>query len=97
VASCRTTAERWEKRTLKTATEKYDAARFRAAIATILAQNNSKDSEAKAKVEADKAMVWLTRITHTSRKTHIEKDKDLNYHRNREEYKKLIADLKGAK
>ena len=53
-----------------------------------------------AKEEADKAMTWLTKAVAAGWKDaeHIKKDADLDSLREREDFKKLVADLeKGAK
>jgi tetratricopeptide (TPR) repeat protein len=87
-AGCRQTAEMWEKLNRADATSLYTATRMRAVTA---ATAGGKQADA----EAEQAMAWLRKAVAAGYKdaAHMEKDKDLDALRNREDFKKLLAEL----
>jgi serine/threonine protein kinase len=95
-AGCRATAERWEKRNPKTAIELYDAARYWAVTAAVQAQTPGADATRLAQEDAEKAMDWLRRAVAAGCKdrAQMEKDSDLDFLRGREDFKKLLAELR---
>jgi hypothetical protein len=88
-AGCRQTAEMWEKLNRTDADSLYEAACMRAVTAAVLTGAKQADAE------AEKAMVWLKQAVAAGYKdaAHMEKDKDLDAVRNREDFKKLLAEL----
>jgi tetratricopeptide (TPR) repeat protein len=96
---CRQTAVLWEKLKRTDAISLYSAACFRSVTAAVLKQTSGADATRLAKEEADRAMAWLKQAVAAGYKNavHIEKDKDLRALRDREDFKKLLAELKGAK
>jgi tetratricopeptide (TPR) repeat protein len=95
VAGCRATAEMLEKLNPTDAGSLYDAACCRAVTAALQARAEQPDAARLAKEEADRAMAWLTKAIAAGWKdaAHIRKDTDLDFLRDREDFKKLLADL----
>ncbi len=95
VAGCRATAEMWEKRNHTDALSLYIAARFRAVTAGVQAKTPGADAAKLAKDDADRAMQWLQKAVQAGYKdaAHMKKDTDLDPLREREDFKKLVAEL----
>jgi hypothetical protein len=85
----RQTAEMWEKLNRTDAGSLYDAACMRAVTAAVLTGAKQADAE------AEQAMAWLKKAVVAGYKdaAHMEKDKDLDALREREDFKKLLAEL----
>lgn len=98
-AGCRAAATRWEKLMEPTADNLYDAACFHAVAAKVQAQVPGPESARVAKAEADHAMALFTRALAAGYKNldQVRKDEDLDYLRERPDFKKLLADLNRAK
>jgi serine/threonine protein kinase/tetratricopeptide (TPR) repeat protein len=95
-AACRQTAEMWEKLDRADADSLYTAACMRAVTAAVLrATDPSPEGAKQADAEADRAMAWLKQAIAAGYKdvAHMEKDKDLDPLREREDFKKLLAEL----
>jgi len=95
-AGCRATAEMWEKLKRSDAGSLYNAACFRAVTAAILRAGDQAEASAKAAAaEADRAMGWLKQAVAAGYNdaAHMAKDKDLDPLRDREDFKKLVAEL----
>jgi eukaryotic-like serine/threonine-protein kinase len=94
-AGCRATAEMWEKLSRKDAGSLYDAACLRAVTAAVQAKTPGADAARLAKDDADRAMAWLTKAVAAGYKNaaHMKKNADLDSLREREDFKKLIAEL----
>ncbi len=94
-AGCRATAEMWEKLNRTDAKSLYATARFRAVTAGIQAKTPGADAARLAKDDADRAMQWLHKAVQAGYKdsAHMKKDTDLDPLREREDFKKLIAEL----
>ncbi len=93
-AGCRATAEMWEKLKGTDAGSLYHAACFRAVAAAALRAGDQAEATAKA-AEADRAMGWLKQSVAAGYNdaAHMAKDKDLDPLRDREDFKKLVAEL----
>jgi eukaryotic-like serine/threonine-protein kinase len=89
---CRRTAEMWEALGRTKGDDYVDGACFRAVAAALYAKSNML---AEAKLDADKAMAWLQKSVAAGFKdvAHMKKDSDLDYLRNREDFKQLMASL----
>jgi hypothetical protein len=87
-AGCRQTAEKWEKLNRADAQRLYNAAVLRAA-------DPSPTGVKQADAEAEQAMAWLKKAVVAGYKdaAHMEKDEDLDALRDREDFKKLLAEL----
>jgi serine/threonine protein kinase/tetratricopeptide (TPR) repeat protein len=101
-ASCRQTAEMFEKLNRTDARSLYDAACLRAATAAVCKQDPKipkEDAPRFAKVEAEKAMAWLEKAVAAGFQDPAEmaKDKELDALRDREDFKMLLAELKAKK
>jgi hypothetical protein len=95
-AGCRQTAEMWEKMNRTDADSLSTAACMRAVTATVLrVADPSPTGTKQADSEADKAMAWLKQAVAAGYKNaaHMQKDKDLDALREREDFKKLMAEL----
>jgi len=93
---CRTTAELWEKQQRTDAVSLYEAAICRAVTAAVLlATDKSPEAAGKARDENDEAMVWLRKALAAGYQNvdDLKKDKDLDPLREREDFKKLLADV----
>ncbi len=98
-AGCRVTAEMWEKLNRADAASLYQAVCNRAVTAAVLRANPpGADATRLADADADQAMGWLHKAVAAGYNNveHIKRDKDLDALREREDFKKLLADL-GAK
>jgi hypothetical protein len=95
-AGCRATAELWEKRRPTDRAGLYNAARFRAIAAAVQAKTSRADALRLAQEDADRAMAWLTKAVAAGNKdhAHIEKDSAFEFLREREDFKKLLAEPK---
>jgi serine/threonine protein kinase/tetratricopeptide (TPR) repeat protein len=99
---CRATAEMWEKLNRTDANGHYNAARFRAVTAAAI-KNDPKtpaaDAVRLATVEADRAMAWLHKAIAAGFQDagQLAKDRDLDALREREDFKKMLAELEGKK
>jgi eukaryotic-like serine/threonine-protein kinase len=97
-AGCRERAEAWEGLNRTDAVSLYNAACYRAVTATVLKQDPKTpgaDATRLAKEEADRAMVWLKQAIAAGYKdvAHMAKDRDLDALRDRQDFKKLVAEL----
>jgi serine/threonine protein kinase len=96
-AGCRATAELWEKMRCTDAGSFYNAARYRAVAAAIskTAKNPGADAARLAVEQADQAMAWLQKAIAAGfkDKAKLKEDKDLDALRDRDDFKKLLADL----
>ncbi|HET6325364.1 MAG TPA: serine/threonine-protein kinase [Planctomycetaceae bacterium] len=92
-ASCRQTAEAWEKLNRADPDSLYAAACFRSVTASaIRATDKSLGSNRSADEEADRAMAWLTKAAAAGYKdaANLKKDHDLDSLRAREDFKHLV-------
>ena len=92
---CRTAAEIWEKLGRTDARSLYHAACIRAIVAAVHMQASGAEAVRLANENADLAMAWLTKAVAAGWKnrTHMEKDSDLDFLRNRSDFKKLLESL----
>jgi serine/threonine protein kinase len=93
---CRQTTALWEKLNQTDARSLYDVACWRAVTTAVLRATDPSPAGAKqADAEAEQAMVWLKQAVAAGYKNaaHMEKDKDLDALRDREDFKKLLAEL----
>jgi hypothetical protein len=99
LAGCRSTAERLEKRKLSDENSLYNAACCRAITASLQAKAPAADVLRLAKDEGDKAMAWLTNAVAAGYKnaSAMKKDNALEYLRDREDFKKLVAEVENKK
>jgi serine/threonine-protein kinase len=96
VQTYRQAAEMWEKLNPADADGLYQAAAMRAATATVLRAADPSPADAKqADAEAEKAMAWLKKAVAAGWKNvaHMRQDQDLDALRDREDFKKLMAEL----
>ncbi len=96
-AGCRATAEMWEKLKRTDADSLYDAACFCAVTAGVLRAGGRAEASAKdAAAEADRAMGWLKQAVAAGYDDagHMAKDEDLDPLRDREDFQKLVAELR---
>ncbi|MGO9465807.1 MAG: tetratricopeptide repeat protein [Isosphaeraceae bacterium] len=95
IGGCRSTAEMQEKLNRTDTQKLYNAACIRAVTASLQAKAKAPDAARLALEEADRAMAWLTKAVAAGWKdaAHMRKDPDLDSLRNREDFKKLLADL----
>jgi serine/threonine protein kinase/tetratricopeptide (TPR) repeat protein len=99
-SGCRTTAEIWEKLKRTDAGSLYDAACIRAVAAAVIRAGNKSEIAARdATAEADRAMAGLKQAVAAGYRDgeHMQKDSDLDALRDREDFKKLVADLRASK
>ena len=95
-AGWRAMAEMFEKLKPPNAESRYNVACLRAILATILRAGDKSDAAIKdATAEADRAMAWLKEAVATGFKdiNLMKTDKDLDVLRDREDFKKLLAEL----
>jgi tetratricopeptide (TPR) repeat protein len=92
---CWQTAEMWEKLNRTDATSLYGAACMRAVTAAVIRSAPGADATRLANEQADRAMAWLTQAVDAGLKdvARMKKDSDLDALREREDFKKLLADL----
>ena len=83
----------WEKLNRTDVESLYNAACIRAVTAGV--QIKTPGADAAKLAHADRAMQWLQKVVQAGYKdaAHIKKDTDLDPLRDREDYKKLVADL----
>jgi serine/threonine protein kinase len=97
VSGCRQTAEMWENLHRDGAESLYTAARMRAIVAGVIkgASGDSAAASAEANAELDRAMNWLTQAVAAgfTDMTELKRAKELNALRDREEFKKLFAEM----
>jgi serine/threonine protein kinase len=96
---CRQTAELWEKLNRTDADSLCTAACMCAVTATVLrAADPSRAGAKQADAEAEQAIAWLKQAVAAGYKdaAHMEKDTDLDALRDREDFKKLLAELKAG-
>jgi serine/threonine protein kinase/tetratricopeptide (TPR) repeat protein len=98
-AGCRETAEKWEQLKRADALSLYDTACLRAVLAAVIRQDPNTpraDADRLARAEADRAMVWLTRAINAGYRdaAWMAKDTDLDALRDREDFNKLLTELK---
>ena len=64
----------------------------------VQSKSSAADAARLAKADADKAMVWLTKAVAAGYKdrAHLEKDKDLDPLRSRDDFQKLLASVPAA-
>jgi len=101
-AGCRTVAEMLEKLKLNDAASLYNAACFRAVTAAVIKKDARIPAAAAARLageEIDRAMAWLKRAVAAgfSDAAHMAKDTDLDVLRDRQDFQKLLAELKAGK
>jgi tetratricopeptide (TPR) repeat protein len=97
-SGCRATAETWERFSRTDPDDLYGAARQRAVTAAVVMgdpKTPGADTTRLAREEADLAMAWLRKAVATGYKNteQVKKDRDLDALREREDFKKLLADL----
>jgi len=95
-AGCRVTAEMWEKLKRTDAGSLYTAACMRAVTAAVLRVSDKSEAAAKdGAAAADRAMAWLKQgvAAGYNDAVHMKKDTDLDALRDREDFKKLMAEL----
>jgi serine/threonine protein kinase len=95
VTGCRASAEMLGKRNPGNASGLYDAARYRAVTASLQARAKEPDADRLAKDDADQAMAWLTKAVAAgwTDTAHMKNDTDLDSLRDREDFRKLVAQL----
>jgi serine/threonine protein kinase len=98
-AGCRTTAEMWEKLQRIDAASLYRAGCLRAATAAVQAKAMGPDAARMAHDDADQAMASLTRAIAAGYTdgAHMQSDADLAFLRDREDFRKLVAELEGKR
>jgi tetratricopeptide (TPR) repeat protein len=98
-AGCRATAAMFENLQRNDAASLYNAARFRAVAAAVQAKGPAADAARLAGEDADRAMKWLTLACAAGYedRARMEKDRDLDSLRDRDDFKELLAQLKAAK
>ncbi len=97
-AGCRATAELWEKLNRADAESLYRAACMRAVTAAVLRTTDRSAAAAKdAAAQEDRALAWLKQAVAAGYKdmARMAKDKDLDTLRNREDFKRLLAEPQG--
>jgi hypothetical protein len=97
-AGCRATAEMWEKLNRADAESLYTAARLRATTAAVLKSTPGADATRLAKEQADRAMAWLKEAVTAGYKdaAQMEADPLLDALRDRQDFKKLAAELQAG-
>jgi serine/threonine protein kinase/tetratricopeptide (TPR) repeat protein len=92
---CRQTAELWESLNRIDADSLYKAACMRSVTAAIFKTTPGADATRLAKEEGDRAMAWLTKAVAAgyTDAAHMKQDKDLDALRDRDDFKKLLAEL----
>jgi serine/threonine protein kinase/tetratricopeptide (TPR) repeat protein len=95
-AGCRASSEMWERMNRTDAAFLYNAACFRGVTAAVLRETDrSPEAATIAAAEADRAMDWLRKAVDAGYTDagHMKQDKDLDALREREDFKKLVAEL----
>lgn len=95
ISGCRATADMLEKLKRGDSLGLYAAARCRAVTASLQAKSKEPDAARLAGEDADIAMTWLTSAVAAgwTDVDHIKKNSDLDPLREREDFKKLLAEL----
>jgi tetratricopeptide (TPR) repeat protein len=95
VAGCLETAGRWEALERPDAQSLYQSACFRSVCAAVINQTDRTPlGETKAKEQADSAMIWLKQAVAAGYKnSQLAANADLDALRDREDFKKLIAEV----
>jgi serine/threonine protein kinase/tetratricopeptide (TPR) repeat protein len=99
-SGCRATAEMFERLQPSSAYDLYHAACFRAITAKVVKfdpKTPAADADRLARDETDRAMAWLTQAIAAGHKdvALIQQDQDLNALRDRDDFKKLVAEQLG--
>jgi tetratricopeptide (TPR) repeat protein len=94
-AGCRGTAEQFEARGLTNAGDMYNAAKFWIVTARLQAKVSGEDAAKLAEEDANRAMDRLAKAVAAgfNSRAHIDKDADLDYLREREDFKRLLGSL----
>jgi len=97
-AGCRATAEMRETLNRTDADSLYDAACYRAVTGVVQVRRPGVDSARLAREDADRAMQWLHKAVRAGHKDTalMKKDHDLDSLREREDFKKLLAELENG-
>lgn len=93
---CLETVSKWEALQRADAVVLYNSACYRGVCAAVIRESDkSPAGEVKAKEQADLAMAWLKQAIMAGFKdtANLQKDKDLDVLRDREDFKKLLAEL----
>jgi non-specific serine/threonine protein kinase/serine/threonine-protein kinase len=95
LARCRATTEMLVKRNLTDAESLYNAACYQAVTASLQAKATDPHAAKLAKDDGDKAMAWLQKAVAAGWKdaAHMKTDTDLDILRDRDDFKKLMAEL----
>jgi len=96
---CLESADKWEGLKRSDAASLYDSACFRSICAAVIRDTDATPAgQVKAKDQADHAMAWLKQAVAAgfNDAAHIEKDKDLDALRDREDFRKLLTELVGG-
>jgi hypothetical protein len=96
VAGCRATADQFENLSRADANSLYNAACMRSVTAAVIRGNDTSVAAAKdASAEADRAMAWLRKAVAVGFRDieQMKQDRDLDALREREDFKRLLADL----
>jgi hypothetical protein len=95
LAGCRVSVEMLEKRSPTGAIPMYNAACYRALTAALQAKAKDPNAGRLANEDADKAMAWLQKAVAVGWRdaAHMKKDTDLDFLRDRDDFKKLLVDL----
>jgi serine/threonine protein kinase/tetratricopeptide (TPR) repeat protein len=96
IAGCQETADRWEELKRTDPESLYQSAYFRAVCAAVIRETDTTPAgEANAIEQADQAMAWLKQAIAAgfTNVALIKTDKDLDALRDREDFKKLLAEL----
>jgi hypothetical protein len=97
VAGCQETADKWEALKRTGPESLYKSACFRAVCAAVIRETDTTPAgDAKATEQADRAMAWLTQAAAAAGDPVVailKQDKDLDALRDREDFKKLLAEL----
>jgi tetratricopeptide (TPR) repeat protein len=97
---CRQTTDLWENQKRTDAQSLYDAACFRAVAAAVFrAADKSPEGAKEANAEAERAMAWLKQAVAAGWKgdDQMKKNDDLKALRERDDFKKLLAELERGK
>jgi hypothetical protein len=101
IAGCRATAEMLEKLNRADGASLYTAAWLRAKTAAVIKNATPPGPDATRLIneQADRAMVWLkqTAATGYTNAAHLAQDKAMDVLRDRDDFRKLVAELKAKK
>jgi serine/threonine protein kinase len=98
-AGCREMAEMCERTQPTDPAGCYDAACYRAVTAAVLRAGGKPSEATQADAEADQAIAWLKKAVAAGYKNaaKMKQDKDLNSLSDREDFRKLLAELEASK